>query len=179
MNGSKIKRIRDMKKSTHTGYFIFVVLTALSMACSFSSPLAQPTFTPSSVPFTFTPKPTATPTSTRTPRPTPTKEPITYDGTPCILWTSVTEKDLETYLCIYGIILDYGPISNKWHTILFSPDADAFRVQDFNYYYLTPLTIGDCVVIYGKIRQNGPYLMITPEFDAPDRVRVGDARFCE
>ncbi len=167
-----------MKKTNNSGYLIFVLLIVLSMACSITSPIIEPTATPSSVPSTFTPKPTATPALTRTPRPTPTKEPLTYNDIPCVPWASVSEKDIETYLCAYGIILDYGPESDKWHTILFSADENAFRVQDFNYYYLTPLTIGECLLVYGKIRENGPYLMITPEFDEPG-IRTGDARFCE
>ena len=103
---------------------------------------------------------------------------ISYNGKDCVPWSSINSSDLESWLCIYGKVYTYGPYSDKWHTIQFSPNSTAFRVTDFNYYYASPLTIGDCVIVYGRIRDNGAYLIITPDKDADNSIRVGPSSIC-
>jgi hypothetical protein len=51
--------------------------------------------------------------------------------------------------------------------------------MDFNYYYVEPLEVGDCAVIYGRIRDYGPYLVITPDKDGSDAIRTGPGSMCE
>jgi len=123
--------------------------------------------------------PTSAPANTPRPLPTATSIPaITYRGTECIEWTEVRSSQIDTRICVYGIIYTYGPYSNRWDTIQFSPSANSFRVTDFNYYYLEPLDGGDCAIIYGRIRDYGPYLIITPEKDADDAIRTGPGSLC-
>jgi hypothetical protein len=163
-----------MRSMTRSAFFVLTLLMA-SLSCNVLSTPVPPTETPSPIPPTFTPKPTAT----KTPRPTPTRKPLTYNDIPCSPWTSVTEKDIEKHLCVYGIIYNFAPSYDKWYTVEFSSAPDSFRIYDFNYYYLTPLHEGDCIVIYGRIRDWGPFLIISPDFESDKSVRIGDAAYCE
>lgn len=163
-----------MNMSVDRVFLVSVLLMVLLYGCSPSTAPVPPTVTPSAVP-TSTPAPTAT----KTPRPTRTREPLAYNGTPCVPWTSITEKDIEKYLCVFGIIYDFAPAYDKWYTVEFSSAPDSFRVFDFNYYYLTPVHKGDCIVVYGRVRDWGPFLIIAPDFESPHNVGVGPAEACE
>jgi len=96
-----------------------------------------------------------------------------------VSWASITEKDIEKHLCVFGIIYNFAPSSNKWYTVEFSSDPDSFRIYDFNYYYLIPLSKGDCIVIYGRIRDWGPFLIIAPEFKSDKDIGVVEAAYYE
>jgi hypothetical protein len=119
-----------------------------------------------------------TPSRYRTPLPAtklppkPTKVQIDYYGLPCVSWRTINSTDIDSYLCVYGIVTNYGPYSNRWNFIQFSPYTDALRIVDFNYYYYSELNIGNCVSVYGKVRDNGAYLMVTPDKNKEDSVRT-------
>jgi hypothetical protein len=111
--------------------------------------------------------------------PTPTKILITYNNLPCASWNVIDKYDIDSNLCVYGKIFDYGPYKDKWNTIYFSSRSDAFRVIDFNGFYGTPLQPGDCVRVYGKIRDNNIYLLIAPELKNPDRITIYSSSMCD
>lgn len=114
-----------------------------------------------------TPKPTQRQTiKTSTPKPQ-----ITYNDQPCLKWSNVTPRYIDTEICIYGKIYNYGPYQNSWNTIEFSSSPNSFRMIDYNYDWQSPINIGDCVLIFGRIRDYGPYLFITPDIDAPDSIQ--------
>jgi hypothetical protein len=164
-------------------FLAYVFLMVFLYGCSpFATPVS-PTVTPSPVPPTATPTATPTftpePTATRTPRPTPTRAPLTLHGVTCIPWTSITKKDIDKNLCIYGIVYGFEPSYNKWYTVTFSSDSDSFRIFDFNYYYLTPIHKGDCILAYGRIRDWGPFLIISPDYKSEDKLGVGDGKYCQ
>jgi hypothetical protein len=95
-------------------------------------------------------------------------------------WNEVRASHVGTAGCVYGKVYNYGPYSNHWTFIRFSASTSAIQMQDFNYYYYSPLNIGDCVVVYGRIRDNGSYLIITPDKDANDSVQVlAPSSLCE
>jgi hypothetical protein len=50
--------------------------------------------------------------------------------------------------------------------------------MDFNYYYTNEINLGDCAIVYGRIRDYGSFLIITPDKDASDSVRVGPGSSC-
>ncbi|HNB53758.1 MAG TPA: DnaJ domain-containing protein [Anaerolineales bacterium] len=173
------------------GGFLFIGFILFSMffpmivqPSNSSSMVIYPTKTPairatqpSKVP---TKRPTQRPTQRSTARPTnPPKQIISYNGITCESWNSINKSDLGAVTCIYGKIYDYGPEPDNWNFIQFSSSSSAFRVVDFNFYYWEPLNIGDCVVVYGKIRDNGSYIMITPDKDASDSIQVGSASYCD
>lgn len=154
------------------GGFLFIGFFLFSMISSAS---AQPTSYSSAPVY-----PTNTPIYRSTqPPPRPTKRSITYNGITCVPWTSINESDVESRLCVYGKVYTYGPYTDKWSTIQFSSSSTAFRVMDFNYYYTSPLEFGDCVVVYGRIRDYGAYLIITPDKDAVDSIRVSSSEYCD
>jgi hypothetical protein len=157
-------------KATNAGTILLVVIIVISaiIAAFSSSPATQYP----------TPQPTLTARPTQRPIP-PTALPLNFNGLPCVSWAIINRSDLDSHLCIYGIVYTYGPYSDKWTFIRFSPKTDAFRVLDFNYYYYSPLNIGDCVIVYGRVRDYGSYLIITPDKDAADSVRVGSSSLCK
>jgi len=151
----------------------------LCSQCSGSTQSAPPYVAPAADYEVQYEPPTSAPANAPLPRPTATSIPApTYHGTKCIEWTQIRSSHLDTRICVYGIIYTYGPYSNQWDTIQFSPSDSSFRVTDFNYYYLEPLDVGDCAIIYGRIRDYGPYLIITPDKDADDAIRTGPRRLC-
>lgn len=117
---------------------------------------------------------TATRIPTSTPRPTEAIRPITFLGNRCLHWSAINKSYLGQKRCVYGRVYTFGPYRDRWDTIYFSASSSSFRVIDFNYYWLTPLEVGSCVVIYGTIRDYGPYLMITPDKDLDSPILVGD-----
>jgi hypothetical protein len=120
---------------------------------------------------TSTPRPAVTRTPAATRRPTATaKIAPAYHGVTCLRWSEVNSSHVDTQRCIYGKVYAVKPETWHWTTIEFSSSASAFRMEDYNYYYYSPLEVGDCVVIYGRIRDNASYLIITPNKDADDSV---------
>jgi len=110
------------------------------------------------------------------PRPTNTVRQVpSYHGIPCVRWDEVPASSLDSSICVYGIIYTYGPYSNQWDTIYFSESPSAFRVMDFNVFYATPLSPGDCAIVYGRIRDYGPYLVITPDTTRSDSVTTSSS----
>lgn len=141
-------------------------LTIISISSSFFAPSVRQITIPST-PIPAVISPTPRPTQKQ---PTPTLPKITYNGVPCLLWKTITNTYIESHICVYGKV--FAPKNSKgWSSIQFSPNADALRVIDFNYIYYTPIQAGDCVAIYGRIRDNGAYLIITPDKDAKDSIR--------
>ena len=163
------------------GYILFSLVTS-SYAQSSNNPnvVVYVTKTPSIRSTQPSLSPTKRPTQKPTLRPTNApKQSITYGNLTCKSWNSIKRSDLETITCIYGKVYDYGPEADNWNFIQFTSSTSAFRVVDFNYYYWSPLNTGDCVIVYGRIRDNGAYLMITPDKDAADSVRVGSSSYCD
>jgi hypothetical protein len=164
------QEIKNPPKASKAGLIILLSIVGLSIVFSiFSSSVGQ---SPAPVSLTFTPKPTQRP-PTATPKPV-----LSYNNIPCVSWRSITSRDLESKLCIYGKVYNYGPYANEWTFIQFSEEANALRVMDFNYYYYSPLKFGDCVMVYGRIRDYGPYLIITPDKDDTGSIKVGDSSLC-
>lgn len=125
------------------------------------------------------------PTSTiQTSRPTqalydPITKGIDFNGIRCHSWEEIDESYVEETLCIFGKVYTFGPYSNKWNTIQFTPETTGFRVIDFNYEYSTPLELGECVVVYGRVRDYGQYLIISPDFKTRDPIVVYSSDHCE
>lgn len=153
---------------------VSVIVGALSSSITPQNPIRQPT---AASQYSLT-QPTSTYRPTQRPI-LPTVPLLNYKGLPCISWVAIDKSDLESKLCVKGIIYTYGPYSDYWTFIRFSPNSDALQVMDFNYYYYEPLNIGDCVAVYGRIRDYGPHLIITPDKDAIDSVRVGPSSLCK
>lgn len=172
-------------KSTSLGRTIVIIFSIIiiSFTCRMYSanPTSEPVPTPKILP-SFTPKKTVMtrPKNTSTPYPINTEVPeLTYYGLKCIGWTDITDLHIDKHICIYGKIFSFGPYSDKWNTIYFSDSSKAFRVVDFNGYYINAPNLGDCVRVYGKIRDNGEYLLITPDKDAEDALVAYPAKYCK
>lgn len=175
------QELRNPPKATKIGFVILLVAIGLSVVINIFSMQSSPSPMPPSPQAsavvkraTYTPRPTQRPTT-----PTSTAKPqLSYKNMTCISWEKVDRTDLNSQICVYGKVYSYGPYSDKWSSIQFSEKSDSFRVIDFNYYYSSPLRVGDCVIVYGKIRDYGSYLMITPDKDAADSIRIGSSILC-
>ncbi len=171
------QEIRNPPKATGIGFVTLIIGAALlAMYVIFSSSSSSPSVYQPPIPMPITEqRSTDTPRPRRQPTATPfaTKQPkINYHNLNCIPWTRVDETDIDSQICIYGSVYSYGQYSNKWNTIQFSSASDAFRMVDFNFFYTSPLNYGDCVIVYGKVRDYGPYLIITPDKDAEDSIQT-------
>lgn len=103
---------------------------------------------------------------------------ITYNGLQCIHYSNLPYSKLGLNTCVYGRVKSYGPDTSSWNTIDFGPSNTGIRVVDNNNYYTTPLDIGACVRVYGRIFFQEYHLFIVPDNDAKDSILVLELTSC-
>lgn len=160
------------------GYFILSPLLRGLSASSFNTVTSTPKIVVVTSSPTKNPTKTTQPTRRAVPSSTPKEESLYLHGLKCVHWSTINSSHLNKYVCVYGNVYDYGPYSNKWSTIQFSYNQNAFRITDFNYFYTTPLEIKECVVAYGKVRDYGTYLFVSPDINYEDSIFGTDPVLC-
>ena len=126
---------------------------------------------------------TPTPNSTPSPFPptlTPTLDESLSSRPPenCVRWDEIDASNVGNPICMYGIAQEVIP-SNGVFTITFSEDPSDVKVRDYNFfeYDVAP---GDCVLVYGQVRDNVSYLFVAPDVNNPERIeRFLPASSCE
>lgn len=123
--------------------------------------------------------------STRTPRipktptrrpPTRTPSPITGPPSSCIRWDRVGQTHIGKSICVYGIVHNVKP-GNGVFTIEFSGDWTDTKIQDFNHYW-RDINPGECLAIYGTVRDNVSFLFVSPNRDNPKIIEYSSASAC-
>lgn len=108
---------------------------------------------------------------------TPLPRKIDFLGSVCTFW----RQFYTSPKCIYGQIAAYGPDSNRWDTIHFlGADVSSLKIYDPYFYYSEPLTIGDCVVVYGSVQLRDTQWIFVPDYDTPSPIAIwGNSSECE
>ncbi len=147
---------------------LIVLLIMIGALCLITGGLrscAGPTPTP-----TTKRSPTSTPRIQKTPTrrpPTRTPLPPVQVGPPssCIRWDRVGQTHIGKSICMYGIVRNVKP-GNDVFTIEFSDDWYDTKIQDYNYYW-DDINPGECLEVYGTVRDNVNFLFVSPDRDNP------------
>ena len=177
----KIRRVQNPSPflviSTVSG-FLFIGYVLFFTIFPTSTMHQKTTSIPSSTKLSPTQNPIPSPAQLPTQRPLPTEFRITFNGIPCIPWASVDNSYIGNRICVYGKVFSYSPPIEKnnylsgWNNIQFSSKPASFQMIQYNGYYLVPIEIGDCVAIFGRIRDNGSYLIIAPGVEESKSVMI-------
>jgi hypothetical protein len=144
-NTSSVDQSRISPLAFFIALGVIMAITEAVLFLFFQSPTIHPT-----VPFT----PTEVPTNTQIisiPVLIPTTPPTaTYNN--CILWSSLTRKDVGETICVFGRIVNIYSTGPYKEIIRFSQEAGTFLIWDRE--TTVDMSIGDCVTATGIVQQD-------------------------
>ncbi len=129
---------------------VIMLITEVVMFGFVHAPTIQQTITPSltkSSTYTFIPSPTTYPT-----------EPLIASSVNCIPWSSLTNKDVDNSICVYGRIIKIYSAGQYLQIIRFSLDAGTFLIWDRE--ETVDLSVGQCITAEGIVHQDASELFM-------------------